>query len=587
MPSQSQRSECDGNLMHIESSLAVRLKRPAVVVFAFAFVTFLHAGGGAPQRGDDVGERQVAKAAKAMVAGPDRYATEAALDILHQGGNAVDAAVAAALVAMVAEPNMVAFGGFGSLITFDAATHKTRFVTFWMQYPDDFHPNANAGPGAYVIAPGAPRGLDYVAGRYGRLPIKALVKPAIHLARDGFPVYGTLFGQMFERYGFLTATAEGRQQWTRAGFLPEPGTTFKQEALARTLEAFGNLGADAIYSGAFAQNLVDTVHRYGGTLSSKDLRDYEVMDVEAGRSTYRGYELRSSWPPDSGGIGVALGLNILEALDLKKTGHYTESVESAYNVYATLRTVQDLTRYVRDPAVYGVPDELLLSKSFAVHQAEQIRYEKALAERSRKLHSSDAASDPVGARPGGIEELSTGTVHISIIDENGNACAITTSIAGDTFGQSGIVVDGVLMNGSGHFRGSTQDKRWSSAAAPTILFKDGRPAMVVGSPSDIYSTMLQVIPNVIDFGMDPQEAVSVPRLYLRRPQFTDTSAQYLLETRFKQEILDGLKALGASVDFRGSYANPAGSARVVVRDQQTGELFGGVDPRRPGLAKGY
>jgi gamma-glutamyltranspeptidase/glutathione hydrolase len=562
-------------------------KPPIALVFALVSVVLLQTGGISFQNEDDVGERAVARAAKAMVAGPDRYATNTALEILLQGGNAVDAAVAAVLTAMVTEPNMVALGGFGSVIAYDASTRQTRFVTFWMQYPADFHPDKGTGPGAYVIAPGAPKGLHYVATKYGKLPFHSLVQPAVELARTGFPVYGTLYGQMFERYGFLTATAEGREHWTRNGFLPAPGSSFKQEALARTLEQYGQTGPDYIYAGPFARNLVDTVHRYGGALSLKDLEDYRVIDVEAGHSTYHGYDIRSSWPPDSGGIGVALGLNILESLDLKKTGAYMESTDSAYAMYGTLRTVQELTRYVRDPHVYGVPDRILLSREFAEHEAQRIRYQRELAERSRKLGSTTATSDSVRDAPGEVEELATGTVHVSIVDERGNACGITASIAGDTFGQSGIVVDGVLINGSGHFRGASQDARWSSAAAPTIIFKDGHPVVVVGSPSDIYSTMLQVIPNILDFGMDPQQAVSAPRMYARRPQFNDTNAELLLETRFKPEVFSGLKALGASVDYRGSYANPAGAARVVLRDLRTGELLGGVDPRRPGLAKGY
>jgi gamma-glutamyltranspeptidase/glutathione hydrolase len=541
----------------------------------------------AVQDGDDVGERSVAKAAKAMVAGSNRYSTEAALDVLHQGGNAVDAAIAAALVAMVVEPNMVAFGGFGSLITYDASTHQTRVVTYWMQYPDAFHPDLEGGPGAYVIAPGTPRGLAYVSKKYGKLPMKTVARHAIDLAHNGFPIYGALYGQMFERSPFLTTTEEGRVQWTPGGFLPEPGSNFRQEALGRTLEQYVNSGPDYIYSGPFAHKLVDMVRKYGGKLSLKDLADYQPLDVEAGRSTYRGLEVRSTWPPDSGGLGLALGLNILEKLDLRRTGKYTESVESAYDIYSTLQAVQNLTRYVRDPGVYKVPSQLLLSKEFAAHQAQQIRYQAELAEQSQKLHSTPATSSPIAAIPGPPEELSTGTVHISVIDEHGNACGITTSIAGDTFGQSGIVVDGVLINGSGHFQGTSQDHRWSSAAAPTIIFKDGQPNIVIGSPSDIYSTMLQVIPNMVDFGMDPQAAVSAPRMYARRAQFTDTKAQYLLETRFKPEILTGLKALGASVEFRDNYANTAGAARIVERDPKTGELRGGADPRRPGLAKGY
>jgi gamma-glutamyltranspeptidase/glutathione hydrolase len=256
-------------------------------------------------------------------------------------------------------------------------------------------------------------------------------------------------------------------------------------------------------------------------------------------------------------------------------------------VYGTLQAVTNLTRYVRDPSVYKVPSDVLLSKEFAAHEAQDIRYQARLAEGSRRLQASLGASQPIAAIAAPVEELSTGTVHISVIDEHGNACGITTSIAGDTFGQSGIVIDGVLINGSGHFRGTSHDHRWSSAAAPTIIFRQGQPYIVIGSPSDIYSTLLQVIPNIVDFGMDPQAAVSAPRMYVRRPQFLDTKAQYLLETRFKPEILEGLKALGASVEIRDNYANTAGAARIVERDPKTGELLGATDPRRPGLAKGY
>jgi gamma-glutamyltranspeptidase / glutathione hydrolase len=537
---------------------------------------------------DDVSERPLARAPRAMVAASNPRSTEAALEVLRKGGNAVDAAIAATLVAMVVEPNMVAFGGFGSLITYDAASRQSRFMTFWMQYPRDFKPDAKAGPGAYVIAPGAPKGLHQAATKYGKLPFSEVVEPAIRVAREGFPVYGTLYGQMFERYSFLTATEEGRAAWTRNGFLPEPGSMFRQPDLAETLQQYAREGPDYIYKGAFGKKLVDTVQRYGGRLTSEDLRDYQVLENEPGRSSYRDVELRSSWPPDSGGLGLALAMNILEALDLRKSGPYTTSVESAYYIYATLRTVQDMLRFVRDPAVYDVPADLLLSKEFAARQAQRIRDQKVLAERSRRKGGTDTETvrglEDQAPAPG----PETGTVHISVVDEHGNACGITSSIAGDIFGQSGVMVDGVLINGSGRFRpAESHDRRWSSMAAPSLLFRGGQLLGVIGSPSDIYSTMTQVLVNMLDFGMDPQAAVSAPRMYARRASFLDTDAAYLLETRFDPKVLAGLKALNASVDARGAYANPAGAARVVMRDGASGQLLGGTDPRRPGMAKGY
>ncbi|MDP2321767.1 MAG: gamma-glutamyltransferase [Acidobacteriota bacterium] len=537
---------------------------------------------------DDVGERPLARAPRAMVAASNPRSTEAALEILRKGGNAVDAAIAASLVAMVVEPNMVAFGGFGSLIAYDAASRQSRFMTFWMQYPQAFNPDAKAGPGAYVIAPGAPKGLHQAATKYGKLPFSEIVGPAIRIAREGFPIYGSLYGQMFERYGFLTATEEGRATWTREGFLPAPGSIFRQPALAETLHQYARQGPDYIYNGPFAKKLVDTVQRYGGRLTHADLRDYQALESEPGRSTYRDVEIRSSWPPDSGGLGLALAMNILEALDLRKSGPYTSSIDSAYYVYATLRTVQEMVGFVRDPGVYNVPAELLLSKEFAARQAQRIRDAKTLAGRSGRKGAPPTETVQGREDRAVAPSPETGTVHISVVDEAGNACGITSSIAGDTFGQSGLVVDGVLINGSGRFRpAGSHDSRWSSLAAPSLLFRDGQLLGVIGSPSDVYSTMTQVLVNLVDFGMDPQAAVSAPRMYARRATFIDTDAAYLLETRFDPKVLAGLKALNASVDARGAYANPAGAARVVIRDRATGQLLGGTDPRRPGLAKGY
>ena len=537
---------------------------------------------------DDVGERPLARAPRAMVAASNPRSTEAALEILRKGGNAVDAAIAASLVAMVVEPNMVAFGGFGSLIAYDGSSRQSRFMTFWMQYPQAFNPDAKAGPGAYVIAPGAPKGLHQAATKYGKLPFSQIVEPAIRIAREGFPVYGSLYGQMFERYSFLTATEEGRATWTREGFLPEPGSIFRQPALAETLQQYARQGPDYIYNGPFAKTLVDTVQRYGGRLTHADLRDYQALEGEPGRSTYRDVEIRSSWPPDSGGLGLALAMNILEALDLRKSGPYTSSVDSAYYVYSTLRTVQDMVKFVRDPGVYNVPADLFLSKEFAARQAQRIRDEKMIAERSGRKGAPTTEIVQDREDRAAVPGPETGTVHISVIDEQGNACGITSSIAGDTFGQSGLVVDGVLINGSGRFRpAGSHDRRWSSLAAPSLLFRDGQLLGVIGSPSDVYSTMTQVLVNLVDFGMDPQAAVSAPRMYARRAAFLDTDASYLLETRFDPKVLAGLKALNASVDTRGAYANPAGAARVVIRDRATGQLLGGTDPRRPGMAKGY
>jgi len=523
-----------------------------------------------------------------MVASSNAYSTEAALEILQQGGNAVDAALAATLAAMVVEPNMTALGGFGSLVFYEAQSGRSRLLTFWMQYPENFAPDAKAGLGAFVIAPGAPRGLSEASSRHGKLPFKSIVAPAVRLAREGFPVYGTLYGQMFERYGFLTATAEGREAWTAGGFLPTPGSTFRQPVLADTLAHYGDAGPEYFYQGPFAEKLIETVSRHGGNLTLQDLADYRVIESEPLPSTYRDYKIVSTWPPDSGGLGLALGLNILQELNLREAGHYSGSVVSAYYVYSTLRTVSDLTgRYVRDPEVYGVPAETLLSSDFAIHQAQRIRYEKTLAESSRPHAAKPTTTTPEleGDSP---PELSTGTVHVSVIDAEGNGCGITSSIAGDTFGQSGLVVDGVLINGSGRFRPpGRQDRRWSSAAAPSLILRDGSLVAVVGSPSDIYSTMLQVIVNLLDFDMDAQQAVSAPRMYSRRSSQRESAADYLLETRFGEGVLEGLKALNAEVDYGGTYANLAGAARVVFRDRRTGELQGGVDPRRPGLARGY
>ena len=528
-----------------------------------------------------------ARARNGMVVASDGVAAEVGLDVLRAGGSAVDAAVATAFALAVTLPAAGNIGGGGFLV-YRAADGSAAAYDFRETAPAAASPEMFLSGGVYDAArhhdshvavgvPGTVAGLHRAWSDHGRLPWRRLVEPAVALARDGFVLSyaraASLAGVLprMARYPASIAAFSNR------GRPHQPGDRLRQADLAATLERIAADGPDGFYRGRTATLIAREMAEHGGLITETDLAAYEARVREPIRGTYRGYGVLSMPPPSSGGVTLVQMLNVLEGYDLAAAGH-----GSAINVHriaeAMRRGFADRARHLGDPDFNpAMPIVRLVSKSYAEGLRAGIEPERA----------SESGPDVFEWPPEGRE-----TTHVSVVDAERDAVSLTTTLE-QSYG-SRIVVPGagfLLNNEMGDFNAApgltTADgligtapnlaapgKRMLSSMTPTIVAQDGRLVMVTGSPGGrtIINTVLHTILNVIDFGMNVQEAVDAPRFH----------HQWLPDLIFHERY--GLSPdTAALLDARGHrLAERArqGAAHAIVLDAESDVLAGGADRRR-------
>lgn len=531
------------------------------------------------------------RARHAMVVSREAHATEAGLAVLRAGGNAVDAAVAVGFALAVTHPAAGNLGGGGfMLIRF--ADGRARFLDFRERAPAaasrDMYLGADGKPTRESIegwraaaVPGTVRGLEYAARNYGTKPWARLLAPAIRLAREGFPISWGL-AESLRASRLLARFPESRRIFQRDGRYFEPGERLVQPELARTLERIAKGGADEFYQGQTARRLAAEIEAHGGLITLEDLKAYRVIEREPLRGRYRDCEIITAPPPSSGGIGILQMLGMLEGTGFEKHGAGSAAAIH-WMAEAMRRYFADRSRYLGDPDFVRIPVAGLLNPRYLAKLRGSIDPERATP--SEALRPEDA----------GLYERGE-TTHYSIVDAQGNAVAVTYTLNGG-YG-CGVTVPGLgfLLNnemddfaarpGFPNFYGLVQGeanaiapgKRPLSSMTPTIGLRDGKLYFVVGSPGGprIITTVLQVLVNLLDFGMNIQEAVNWPRfhhqwlpdrLYMEPGFSPDTAA--LLQARGHK--LESIRSMGEA-------------AAILVRD---GRLEGAADPRAEGQAAGY
>lgn len=509
---------------------------------------------------------------RGVVAAGHSLTAEAGAEILRQGGNAFDAAVAAVLTACVCESALTSLAGGGFLLAHTATGENTLF-DFFTQTPGckqlahgqqlDFYPVAvnfgdtvqsfHIGLGAMAV-PGTLAGLAYVHRRLGQLPLKAVAEPALHWARQGNPV------EPFRAYvlqilaPILTATEAARELYAPAGQLLQAGDLLRMPAFADTLEELINSHIETFYQGAIAQQIAQDCASVGGYLTMEDLSGYRVIERSPLKIRYRNKTLLTNPPPSSGGTLIAFALKLLEQVNLHQfshgnTGHLTWLTEAMRLTNLARRRGYDARLYEQEVA------DWFLS---AQHLSE---YQETLATTTNKWGS---------------------TTHISVIDEVGNAASVTSSNGeGSSYIIPGtqIMMNNMLgeedLNPEG-FHLWSPGQRMSSMMAPTILLEAGRPQLVLGSGGSnrIRTAILQVISNVLDFQMDIQQAVRQPRIHWERNILH-------LEPGYDRNALEtGLDAGDEQVWWQ--QPNMFFGGVHVVAANQAGEIDGAGDPRRGG-----
>ncbi|MDF1562399.1 MAG: gamma-glutamyltransferase [Deltaproteobacteria bacterium] len=566
-----------------------------VLLLALGSARVAHAAYPTPARGEE-----------AMVVTARPEATRAALQILKAGGNAVDAAVCAALVLGVVEPYSSGIGGGGFLLLHRPGEEATVALDFREKAPaaatrDMYLKEGEVVPGLSregwlsVATPGQVAGLLLALEKWGKLPRAKVMAPAIRLARQGFPVsprYQHLAGKSLEKLRkdpeaariFLTRGEDGAWQ------VPPLGHVVKQPDLARTLQRIAKQGSKGFYAGPVARAIEASAKEGGGILTAKDLAAYAPTERAPVVGRYRGFEIHSMPPPSSGGVILLELLQILEGHDPKARG-WRSPATLHLMAEAMRRAFADRNTQLGDPAFVENPIDTLLDPSYAARQRASIDPAKASRSDQVKPLAPEGASGESG----------THTSHLSVVDATGNAVALTTTV-NYLFG-AGVVAKGtgVLMNdemddfaaapGAPNVFGLVQgeanavapNKIPLSSMSPTLVFEPGeggrRLRWVVGSPGGprIITTVLQVLIEVIDHGKDIQEAVSLPRLH--HQWYPD---RIFVEPGFEAATLEGLKALGHTLEE----GEPWSAANCIEVDE-AGVRHGGTDPRQEGLAEGY
>jgi gamma-glutamyltranspeptidase/glutathione hydrolase len=534
-------------------------------------------------------------APRGMVATDARRATEVGQQVLERGGNAVDVAVATAFALAVVYPEAGNIGGGGFMVARMGGT--TAALDFREEAPaaatHDMYLDAQGEPTDSSIVghlasgvPGSVAGLRKAWERFGSMPWAALLQPAIALAEEGFAV-----NERFARIVQGRADALGRFAASRALFLPggEPiqaGETWRNPDLAATLRRVAQEGRAGFYRGETADLIAREMERGGGLITRADLRRYEAKWRTPVGFDYRGYRVYGMPPPSSGGLTMALAANILSEYDLDALGWHSPAALH-FTTEAMRRAFAMRNHFLGDADYADVPRERLLSEAYADRQRATISRERA------------TPSAEVSQETGGDGQASYHTTHFSIVDGQGNAVALTTTInflygSKVTVGGAGFVLNNEMddfaakpgeANAYGLVQGEANavapGKCPLSSMSPTIVLgKDGRPLLVTGARGGprIITAAFQVLSNVVDYGFDVGAAVNAPRIHHQHLP----DRLYYEPDGLTRELVEALRARGHEVDER---SGTIGVAPSVLR---SGENWAGMaDPRSGGAAAGY
>lgn len=554
-------------------------------------------------------------AAHAMVVSVHELASHVGVEIMQAGGNVVDAAVATGFALAVVHPAAGNIGG-GGFMLIRMADGKAHFLDYREMAPAaatrDMYLDAqgNVIPGASEIGykaigvPGSVAGMVYAEQKYGKLTLKQVMAPAIQLAREGYALSWEEAADMHDRH--LAEFPESRRVFQRNGDYYKPGEIFRQPDLARTLERIAEK-PDDFYHGALARELAAAMQKGGGLITANDLAHYEVKEREPVHGTYRGYEVISAPPPSSGGAVLIEILNILEGYDLGKMGD-----RSAQSMHFTLeafrRAFFDRAEFMGDPDFAKIPVAQLIDKRYAAAWEETIDPAHATPSKDLKRPAifSELEQYAAGHPPAMAAPESNHTTHYSVMDAEGNAVAVTTTI--NAWFGSRVTADGLgfllndemddfsskpgVPNSDGLIQSSTNaigpGKRPLSSMTPTIVVRDGKTVMVLGSPgsSKIITTVANVLMGVVDYGMNIQEAVNAPRFHNQwLPDVVN------VEQWFSPDTVNLLEHMGYNVEIGlryGAHVAPYWSdAECIAVDTKTGERLGASDVRDGGKAVGY
>jgi gamma-glutamyltranspeptidase/glutathione hydrolase len=551
--------------------------RPHLKARLFVILVFLVSAGGAP-------ERVWAQRAAGLVVADSELASQAGMEILKRGGNAVDAAVATAFALAVVDQASSGLGGGGFMVIYDAKERRAHALDFRETAPEAARAelySRNGKPardlsltGALAVAiPGEVAGLVQAAKRFATLPLKDLLAPAIRYATEGFPLDATLRYAIDRQQGAIKKFPDLARIYMPKGEVPEEGEVIRQTELGDTLKAIASSGADSFYQGWIAEAMIETIKKEGGLLNADELKNYKAVWREPLLGSYRKRTVITMPPPSSGGVALVQMLNVLEGHPLQKIPHnsatylhlLTEVLKQAF---------ADRAQYLGDPDFVNAPVAQLVARDYAAWIRGRLSPAKT---HPAKFYGMANFKPEQG-----------GTTHFSVVDRNGNAVACTLSV-NTRFGskllvaKTGIVMNNTMDDFSIHPSGNVYGllgneanslqpkKRPLSSMSPTIILRGDRPELVVGGAGGprIISATLQTILNIIDYRMPVAKAVDAPRIHHQwMPERLDVENELAQETR-------------RSLERRGHglrVTRTVGVVQAIVVER--GKVSGAADPRK-------
>jgi gamma-glutamyltranspeptidase/glutathione hydrolase len=532
-----------------------------------------------------------------MVVSSNPIASDVGLQILKEGGNAVDAAVAVGFALAVVYPSAGNIGGGGFMVIHNANDDSEMTIDFREKAPAAAHRDMYLDEKGEVVpdlstvgylacgVPGTAAGYHLAWERAGKLPWAKLIAPAVKLAQEGFEISYSLSRSLRKNSNLLSQFEESKRIFLRNGEYYSEGDLFRQPELARSLLRIAEEGPGAFYEGTIAELIEADMKAHGGLVTRADLSDYSATIRDPIRGSYRGHEVVSMGPPSSGGIVLVEMLNMLEGFPVSQLG-FNSSEMIHLKAEVMRRAFADRAEFLGDPEFNDLPTDRLISKAYARCWAASIRPDWATP-----------SSTIQAGQPQSYE--SEETTHFSVVDMDGNGVATTTTI-NRGYG-SGVTIKGAgfLMNNEmddfsskpghpnsyglvqGEANAIAARKRPLSAMTPTVVKKEGKLFMVLGSPGGptIINTVLQVLLNVVDFGMSIQEAVDAPRVHHQwKPDVIRAERDALA-----RDVEKALRARGHQIEFR----NSIGDAHSILIQPGDGIRLGAPDPRSDSKASGY
>lgn len=539
---------------------------------------------------------QIARSRNGMVVSASDLATKVGVEILKKGGNAIDAAVAVGFALAVTFPAAGNLGGGGFLVYYRNDGFTTS-IDFREKAPLKAHRDmfldslgnpilelSQTGATSAGV-PGSVDGLIYAQKKYGKLKFSQVIEPAIKLAKNGFRLSYDLANSINSNFDNFIKYESSKKIFTKNGEKFKEGDLFIQKDLAKTLSLIKKYGRKGFYEGEVANLIVKQIEKLGGYISLEDLKNYHCVERKPVIGEYRGFQIISMGPPSAGGVALIEALNILENLDLNKED-FQSSKYYHYLIETLKRIYFDRAEYLGDSDFVKVPVDKLISKQYAKKLFQQIN--PTFATKLDEINTLHL-----------FQSESLETTHYSVIDKEGNAVSVTTTI-NSSYGSS-VVVDGagfLLNNEMDDFsikpgvqnqfgltgkeaNAIAPGKRMLSSMTPTIVLKDKKPFLILGSPggSMIITSVLQVLINVIDFKMNLFKAVSSPRIHHQ----LIPEEVYYEDYSISSDVKIKLESMGHQFKKR----NMIGWINAILVDEVNKFYFGMSDPRGYGLAEGY